>query len=194
MTNSLSQLMQKDMILDACTLISLSATGQLPSILNCLPGEIYVSSFVEKVEVKYLFNPVTDESDIKIDLNSVKAQQLLKVTRPTPSEALDVLHFVSILTQKIPGKNTGEAVSGAIAKSRNWTMATDDKGAIEFFSEPLQKVGIVTTFDIVKYWIDAQALPWADIQQILHLIKVHARYGPPPKTHHLRAWWHSFKP
>ena len=75
-------LLQKDVILDACSVYALYATGQFDTILKWIPGQVYLASYVEKVEVKELYNPKTGAFDIPVDLSGVKNNGLLIVTKP----------------------------------------------------------------------------------------------------------------
>ena len=194
MTTNTAVLLQKDIILDACSIYSLYATGQFIPILECIPSQIYVASYVENVELKQLYNPVTDSCDIPIDLAAAKQASLILVAKPQAGpEALDAVNFAAGMSKKRIGKNTGEAISGAIAKTRNWGIVTDDVDASHFLSQQGLASSLTTTLHILEFWSNVASPSWSDIQQALQRVRVHARYGPPPKDHPLLTWWHSFK-
>lgn len=186
-------LLQKDVILDACSVYALYATGQFDTILKWIPGQVYLASYVEKVEVKELYNPKTGAFDIPVDLSGVKNNGLLIVTKPQPGvEAQDAVNFANAMSTKKPGKNTGEAICGAIAKSRNWTMITDDVNATDFLTGQGLGNNLATTLHIIECWSNSNSIASNVVKHCLELIRVHARYGPPPKVHPLLAWWLSF--
>lgn len=188
-----AQLLQKPTILDACSAISLSATNRIESILRCMNCDIYIAEHVKRREVKFLFNPVTQLYDIPIDLEPMHTLGLMQTTTWTPGqEALDVLNFAAYMSKGKPSKNMGEAISGAIALSRDWTMVTDDVDATKFFNEPSHRLSLLTTMDLIRYWEVSNKIPALEVGEALRSIRNNARYGPPPKNHHLLSWWLSF--
>jgi len=154
---------------------------------------VYVASYVETVEVKELYNPTTGDFDIPVDLSAAKNSGLLIVTKPQPgTEATDAVNFASAMSTAKQGKNTGEAITGAIAKARNWTMVTDDVNAADFLTKQGLGSRLTTSLHLIECWSRLVSLPSTDIKQILDIIRLHARYGPPPKNHPLLPWWQSF--
>src|SRR5258708_528484 len=187
------KLLQRDVILDACSVYSLYATNRFTDILNWIPGQVYVASYVETVEVKQLYNPATNAFDIPVDLSRAKNSGLLIITKPQPgTEALDAVNLASAMSTTKLGKNTGEAITGAIAKARNWTMITDDVNAADFLTKQGLGNNLTTSLHLIECWSRLLSLSSTDIKQILDNIRLHARYGPPPKNHPLLAWWQSF--
>lgn len=185
--------LQQSIILDACSVISLYATGQMKPILACIPGQVHIATYVEAREVNTLFNPTTDDFDIPIQLDSLKEDELLHVVRPqSGAEATDAVNFAVLMSKGKGSKNTGEAITGAIAKARDWTMVTDDNDAMDFLSETPHDVVITTTLHIIQYWSQVDKLSRDQTRDALRLIRDYARYGPPPKKHPLRTWWDGF--
>jgi hypothetical protein len=58
----------------------------------------------------------------------------------------------------------GEAMTGAIALSRGYRMATDDGKSIRLLGPRLPIVG---TLDLVRAWVDAQAVPPTSVRDAL---------------------------
>lgn len=194
MTTNIAELLKRNVILDACSVYSLYATGQFIPILECIPSQVYIASHVENVEVKQLYNPETNDCDIPIDLSLAKQKSLIMTTKPNAGiEALDAISFAAAMRKKKINKNSGEAVSGAIAKSRGWAMVTDDVDATSFLAQQGLESSLTTTLHMLEFWANVASPLWSDIQQALQCIRLHARYGPPPKNHPLLAWWQSFK-
>lgn len=189
-----AMLLQNAVILDACSLISLYATGHFEPVLQCISGQVYLASYVERVEIKQLFNPATGDFDIPIDLTRVKSNGLLLITKPREgAEALDAVNFASAMSTKTPGKNTGEAITGAVAKSRNWTMVTDDVAATDFLAKQGLANRLTTTLHVIKFWSQSDNPACGDVQQALDNVRLYARYGPPPQNHPLLSWWLGFQ-
>jgi hypothetical protein len=188
------KLIQRDVILDACSVYSLYATSRFADVLRWIPGQVYLASYVEKIEVKQLFNPITNDFDIPIDLLNVKNMGLLRITKPQAgTESLDAVNFASAMSTKKPGKNTGEAITGAIAKSRNMVMVTDDVNATDFLIKQGIYNSLTTTLHIIECWSRSTGVPWDDVKHALEKVRLHARYGPPPNNHPLLQWWQSYK-
>lgn len=195
MTMPVAQLLQQPVILDACTAISLASTDRIESICTCMNCEIYIAEYVKRREVEstFLFNPVTQLDDIPINLGALHAVGLMQTTTwAKGQEAADVVNFAADMNRGKASKNQGEAISGAIALSRGWTLVTDDVDATNFFSEPPHQVSLLTTLDLIQYWEVTNNIPAAEIGEVLRRIRNHARYGPPPKNHHLLQWWLRF--
>src|SRR5882724_7587572 len=115
MNVDITKLLQNDVILDACSVYCLYASNRFTEILSWIPGQVYVASYVETVEVKELYNPTTGDFDIPVDLSAAKNSGLLIVTKPQPgTEATDAVNFASAMSTAKQGKNTGEAITGAI--------------------------------------------------------------------------------
>lgn len=193
MENDLGVALQRQVILDACSVISLYATDISDQILGSFSGQVHVTSYVEKREVKELFNPVTEQSDIPIDLHALKASGLIKIVRPSPGqESEDAVNYAVQMGNGIVGKNTGEAISGAIAKNRNWIFVTDDVKATKFFVEQPHLLDVTTTLHLIQYWEQVARKSKQDVQLALQKIKKFALYGPPPKSHPLLNWWQNY--
>lgn len=193
MTIKIEKLLQSSVILDACSVYSLYATGRITDILSWIPGQVYLASYVETVEIKQLYNPITDEFDIPVDLSGAKHSGLLIITKPKPGvESANAVSFAFAMSTNKPGKNSGEAITGAIAGSRNWTMVTDDVDATDFLTTQGLGSNLTSTLHIIEFWSRSVGIPWAEVKEALEFIRLHACYGPPPKHHPLLSWWLSY--
>ncbi len=67
-------------------------------------------------------------------------------------------------------------------------MATDDKAAINFFTQESPDLPILSTPDIMKYWSYQSNLSSEEVDTVLNEISTKARYQP-PKNHPLKNWW-----
>ncbi len=137
-----------------------------------------------KEEARYVLQP--DEEDrsklVKTDIN------------PEPLITAGLLHecelqgeeetelFVQLATRL----DDGEAVCFALAKSRGWTLATDERP-----TESLARkhgVTIITTPELVKHWAGKTKASEAEVARVLWNIQTYAHYFP-RKTSPMHAWW-----
>ena len=78
------------------------------------------------------------------------------------------------------------ATESGVAKSRGWTLATDDrKGRREAAT---LGVPVVTTPELVKTWAEATSASDGEIARVLKNIQTFARFAP-HKTMPLHQWW-----
>lgn len=84
------------------------------------------------------------------------------------------------------GLDDGEAMALAIAESRGWMLATDDRKAVAVASSV--KVAVCGTADLVKRWADTAAVSDCAIRDTLLRIKRRARYLPSVRDP-LFDWW-----
>jgi predicted nucleic acid-binding protein len=80
----------------------------------------------------------------------------------------------------------GEAVSMAIAKTRRWAIASDDRKARRI----AEQLGVqtVTTPELVKTWADSAGARAGQVGQVLRNIEAFARFSP-HKSMPLHKWW-----
>ena len=83
----------------------------------------------------------------------------------------------------------GEAMSLAIALSRNWHLATDDKKARRIFAENSQINSLlISTSDLVKEWAENENADNLTIKSVLLKIERKASFRP-PKSDINSIWW-----
>ena len=93
---------------------------------------------------------------------------------------------LNLFVQLATTLDDGEAACLAIAKTRGWTLATDDrKGRREAAG---LGVPVVTTPELVKAWADAAKAGEAAVAKLLRDIQDYARFAP-HKTMPLHSWW-----
>jgi hypothetical protein len=176
-------------ILDACCAINLYATKQMSAILEALPVRCTVANYVYEEEILEMYSGLED-----------KVTQTKELIRLHPFVENKLLTIASLHSEKenieyanfaYDGLDNGEAMTGAIAKHRNWCIGTDDNNAISFFKRETPQLQIVTTMELVKTWVE-RASPSSDmIISSIKNIRQRARYKPGPK-HPLYEWWRSY--
>jgi predicted nucleic acid-binding protein len=82
----------------------------------------------------------------------------------------------------------GEAVCMALAKNRNWSLATDDRLAIKLANE--QGVQVLTTAQLLKQWSTHSNASPEKCATALRNIQRFARFVPRPGSPEA-DWWRS---
>lgn len=115
-----------EVVIDACCLINLYAAGY-PRIEPLLHGRTWYVPSVVVCESLYIHQTQLDGMNLKIaiEIQSLIDEGSIHSCEATDGAELDL--FVDFATSKI---DDGEAMALAIAKSRGWTIATDDRKAI----------------------------------------------------------------
>ncbi|MGD0043993.1 MAG: hypothetical protein ABSE84_26910, partial [Isosphaeraceae bacterium] len=116
-----------------------------------------------------------------VDLSPHLNSGLLTACQPTASQEQTL--FVQYATQF---RSDGEAMCLAIAQSRGWLVATDDRKAIRV----AEKGGltVVSCPQLVKAWVDATRPDTALVVQVLTDIQTLAQFRP-NSTMPESDWW-----
>jgi hypothetical protein len=169
-------------LLDACVLLNLCATDRLPDIGGCISGGFSVCPAVRQ-EALFLRDPTDSVHPLKpLILDPLYDAGVIQ-TLPlgTAEEGL----FVNIAVDL----DEGEAMSMAIAISRNLDLATDDRKALRLFAQfGGNPDRLWTTPRVIHRWVEAQGIPPEELARVVRAVRDRARYLP-PADHPLRAWW-----
>ncbi len=176
-------------ILDACCVINLFASRQMRAVLETIPKSLSVAAYVKDHEVLSVYSGPIDNVHVTselIDLQPlIDEELLLLVDIETEAEENTYINLAE-------GLDDGEAVTGAIAINRNWAIATDDSASVRLFQRRASHIALISTLDLVKYWVDT-AKPDGDIiREALLNIRVRGRYEPHRK-HPLWDWWQGYR-
>jgi hypothetical protein len=173
-----------DAVIDACCVIDVCASGQPEAILAASALRWFIPAAVIG-EARYLHRPSPDDPTrlvpVPLDLSPFLTAGLLTVCDLAGEEELK--HFVQLATLF---RSDGEAACLAIAKSRGWALATDDRKVRREAAN--LAVPVLTTAELVKSWADATGAGEADIARLLRDIQTFARFIP-HKTMPLHSWW-----
>jgi hypothetical protein len=173
-------------VLDACVVINVFASGQIASILESLSRPVAIAAFVHEKEALNIYAGPNDDVTAAveaIDLQPFIEQKLLQVV---PHDSQELATMLSISEACI---DTGEAISGAIAMHRSWSLATDDNMALSFFTRKVPELHLASTLTLLKHWAEAIQPHPAVIAGALTNIRKRARYVP-HHNHKLYQWWH----
>lgn len=172
-------------ILDACCLINLYASGQMRAILRSIPRNLSIAAYVKEQEVLNVYSGPIDNvqaSRETIDLLPFIGEGLLILV--DIENEMEEVSYIN-LAQKL---DDGEAITGAIAINRNWAIATDDVKSIKFFQNYASTIALISTLDLIKFWVDTTKPNKHLIQETILNIKVRGRYEP-HRNHPLFIWW-----
>ncbi|MDB9313125.1 hypothetical protein PN462_08430 [Spirulina sp. CS-785/01] len=167
------QINSSHLLLDACCTLNLCASGQFLAILQSLPVQVAIVQEVEQ-ELKRIENIEQFEQAIEQSL-------LIIVNFESEAEAETFVNYAATL-------DDGEAATGAIAFHREWSMATDEKKAINFFAQETSKLQILSTLAIIKFWSESEQIESQVLRDILNAVRVKGSYVP-HNQHSLKPWW-----
>ncbi len=169
-------------ILDACVLINLLASGEIEGILHVAARDSLICSAVEKESI-YLR---TDDPHTPLELIELKPlidSGLLTICH------IEGAHESQLYVDYASALDDGEAMSLAIALSRGFIPATDERKARRLFSEAAgEPWRLTSTSALVRQWAEAERIPVSRLKAGLLRIEQRARYQPPVNdTNH--RWW-----
>lgn len=176
-------------ILDACCIINLFASQQMRDILGAIPNNISVAAYVRDYEALRIYSgPIKNvqESSEIINLQPLIDDGLLLVVDIETETEANI--YVNLATRL----DDGEAITGAIALSRNWAIATDDSATEKLFRKESPDIILTSTLDLVKNWVDTNKPDEGTVQEALINIRVRGRYEP-SQNHPLSEWWQKLR-
>ncbi len=169
-------------IIDACCLINLYASGKETSIFQA-GGEFYVTGQVRGEALR--IRQVDDDDPTRlvsqeIDLGDAIAAGQIQKCKLEGQDELDA--FIRFAMQL----DDGEASCLAIAESREWTVATDDRKARRIASH--SGIALVSTPELIQKWVNAASPDEATAVELLRRIERFARFRP-RRSDPLHEWW-----
>jgi len=170
--------------IDACCLIDLCASGHAQAILRA-GGHAWHLPIAVQSEVQYVRQP--DPTDpgklisVPVDLKPLLETGLLTLCQPDNQQEADL--FTQYAVQF---RSDGEAMCMALAESRGWVIATDDRKAIRIS----QQVGltVISCPQLVKTWADAVHPSQGTLLKVLKNIELLAQFRPNPSMPDWQ-WW-----
>lgn len=174
---------QRDyLILDACVLLNLKATGIIQDILGVIAQNVVICVLV-KEESFYLRKEEDINESESVDIDDLINQGIIQLC---DFENIDEQNLFVNLAAEL---DDGEAMSMAIALSRNCHLATDDKKARRIFNENAKDNKLLTsTTDLIKEWAENENIDDLTIKSILLKVERKASFRPPKSDINLQ-WW-----
>lgn len=144
----------------------------MADILQSIPHPVVLADYVKSKELRRIHL----EGHIAMGFLSVVSLQ-------SQDEDETALHFMTFASM-----DDGEAITGAIAKHRNFSIATDDAAAIFFFEEYTPAIQLLSTPEILAHWSDAHGISDTDVQDAIMEIERVGKFTP-HRTHPYYEWW-----
>lgn len=171
-------------ILDACGILNLYASGRFVPILTALNHAWYLPAAVERESHQYR-QPAPDDPEklVMLPIDLAPAIEGGIITRCDFASDEETELYVE-LAAKIG--DDGESMGLAIAKCRNWSVLTDDKKARRIAKE--LNVTVLATTEVMKQWSEIVKPKAAELSAVLESIERFANYRP-AKTAENYDWW-----
>lgn len=166
---------------DACVLINLMASGRFEDVARYGGWQFVVATAV-CAETHYTRDPATGES-VPIDLAPCFAAGLLEQMEVETEAERNA--YIAYAAQRL---DDGEAMSLALAQSRQIALATDDRRARLLIGQENVSVELHSTVGVLQDWEMHCQVPAAEMRRVLERIRNGARFSPRSATaDHL--WW-----
>lgn len=172
----------KIVLLDTCVLINLIASGQAKDILGTVEEKFMICSAVEKESI------FLRASDPEGPPEAVQTHSL------TESGHLDVCYLANEEEERLyvdyaSHLDDGEAMSLAIAQSRGFVLATDDRKARRLFLDAVHDPArLLSTPGILRTWSERAGVSQVKLKALLSRVTLRARFLPPSDDPHYQ-WW-----
>lgn len=161
-------------IIDTCCLIDLLASGQSEPILRAC-GHVWHLPVAVRDELKFVrqldpFDP-SKLISVEVDLMPLISANAFGLCQPDVQAELDLFTQYATLF-----RSDGEAMCLALAESRGWLLATDDKKAIRIGRQ--SGITVVSAPELLKMWADQDHPEQATLVKALKDIELFAQFRP----------------
>ncbi len=175
-------------LLDACCVINLFATGRIKEILRLLPYRFAVSRLVADEEVLSIrrdADPAEHPDREAVSPRELESSGCLAIMDVgTPEEKTEFARFAVEL-------DDGEASSCALAVVHGGGVATDDRKALRVLDRLALQVPALQTPELLHEWARRSRAPSEEVRAALLGIRDRARFYPGRATPHY-SWWAGF--
>ena len=155
-------------------------------IAKALPYQLGVGDYVLEQEALYTWVPDPAggaELNEAVDLSSLMHDGLVHVWQlEHPEEEEATFADLAVL---IDG---GEAIAGALAFHRSYSVATDDHKVHRVLQEHAPRVSLFSTLELPKIWAEETSVPDAELQAAMMSMRSLASYVPRTGDP-LYVWW-----
>jgi len=172
-------------ILDACCLINLYATGRCAEILTVLP-HTFAAGREALEEANYLARKLDDGTYEReeIEWRPLTERKLITVLELGAETEEHLFVDLSVTL------DDGEAATLAIAIHRGYTVATDEKKATNLVRDEFPQCPITNTLALLKEWEQIARPTRTELTEAIQNVRDLAHYQPGP-GHDLYEWWTS---
>ena len=184
-------------LLDACCLINLFASGSAEGILRALPCRWAVARYILEEEILEVEaedearsdGPWADKGRLPLRplLGGLLEKGILEALDiGSPEEEAELVRFAAEL-------DDGEAHTCALAITKQGRVATDDRKAIRVFRSAWTSRGhrgepVLRTSELLFSWADARQIARSDLVRVVRSIARRASYFPPKSDPNCERW------
>ncbi len=176
------------LLLDACCIINLYATGHIEDVLRQLPFRFAVSRLVverEVLSVRRGGGPEEHRDRESISLTELESSGVLLVMDVNSHEEKAAFARFAIEL------DDGEASVCALAVLHGGGVATDDRKALRILAETGLEGPTLQTPELLFDWIRCGQIPTEQVKEMLRAIRDRASFVPRRSAPHF-LWWSSF--
>jgi hypothetical protein len=171
-------------VIDACCLIDVLASGYAEAVLRAAGCDWHLPVAVQR-EVQFVRQRDPDQPAhtivVAADVDRLISSEVLSVCKPEDDRELDrFTRFAAAF------RSDGEAMCIALAESRGWIVATDDRKAIRVGREA--GLTIVSSPQLMKTWADKARPYGVALTEALRNIEFLAQFRPNPSMPEYQ-WW-----
>jgi predicted nucleic acid-binding protein len=171
-------------LLDACCLLNLYATGRIEEIVRSIRAQFGIVAVVA-TEALYVYRGgggQDAQQRVPVDTSPLVAAGLLDILRPeTELEHLSFVAFAAVL-------DDGEAMTAALAIHRGAAVATDDRKALRELRAQAPQVTLWSTASLIKQWAENCHITRSELGAALRDIRARSRFQPGAHDP-LSGWW-----
>jgi hypothetical protein len=175
-------------LLDACCLINLFASGGIEAVLQALPYRFATSRLVAEEEVLAIGSVAGTAGRMQREVVSPRAlarRDLLTIL-PITSER-EQAAFVRFALDL----DDGEASVCALATVHGGGVATDDRKALRILEQVAPEIPVLQTPELVYEWASRSRAPTEEIRAVLGSIRTRGRFHPRREAPHA-DWWNGY--
>lgn len=173
-------------ILNACCLRNIYASGCMVAILGALPIPTMIARIAYQEQPLRIFREnkegeglVVEHIDLQPALN---AGLLVVASLTSEAEETKMINLATVL------EGDAEATTAALALQRRRAIGVDGPATMGLFRQHLPDVQIVSTPILVQHWVERSRPPSRALRAALQNIHQGTGYAPP--VHHpLYPWW-----
>lgn len=168
----------RDVLIDACVLINLCASGVLEEISRAVHVRFVVTA---EVAAEALYIEVQGERE-RIDIDRLIEIGALRLDELKEEEIAAMVEFANDVDE-------GEAATLAVATNRGIAVATDDIAALRFIDRRELQVTVLGTSDLVRQWAESPGSPRReDVRGAIVRIELGASFHPSQRDPNY-SWW-----
>jgi len=185
-------------LLDACCVINLLASGVAEEVLSAVPASFAVAQLVAEDEVLFVAQddddePAGDEAAAGSGAAAGVDPERLGLTPLVEQGRLEVMElgtheehetFVELALQL----DDGEAMTAALAIHRGGEVATDDRKAIRLLEGRSPPVPLRRPSSLLWMWVRRRKVPEERVREVLRRIQRRASFTPPRDDPEVE-WW-----